>query len=65
MPLAIVVTIALLLVPLAFVQQGCDEDAQSAPPAATAAPVPRIAELVERERGMRFAEPPDVRDLSR
>ncbi|MET0816862.1 MAG: hypothetical protein ABWZ67_04880 [Solirubrobacteraceae bacterium] len=64
MPLAIVVTIALLLVPLAFVQQGCDEDAQSAPPAATAAPVPRIAELVERERGMRFAEPPDVRRVT-
>jgi hypothetical protein len=62
--LAIVVTIALLLVPLAFVQQGCDEDAESAPPAATAAPVPRIAELVERERGMRFAEPPDVRRVT-
>jgi len=62
--LAIVVTIALLLVPLAFVLDGGEDEARPAPGAVAAAPVPRIAELVEEERGLRFAEPPDVRRVT-
>jgi hypothetical protein len=63
-PLAIVVTIALLLVPLAFVLDGGEDEARPAPAAAATAPVPRIAEVVEEERGLRFAEPPDVRRVT-
>jgi hypothetical protein len=64
-PLAIVMTIALLLVPLAFVLDDGDEERSPAPAAAVrTAPVAEIAGLVERERGLDFEGAPEVRRVT-
>jgi hypothetical protein len=64
MPLAIVVTIALALVPLAFLLDDGSDAAPSAPAPLRAAPVGEIAARVEAERGLRFARAPAVRAVT-
>ena len=64
-PFAIVLTIALLLVPLAFVLDGGEDDARPAPAAASRRRPSRASRSSSsEERGLPFAEPPEVRRVT-
>ena len=64
MPLGIVVTLALVLTALAIVLEGGGDGGPRPVAALRPDPVARIAERVERERGLRFATAPAVRTVT-